>query len=172
MTKVYPLALIGAYSLLAGCVNQTTVSQQQLKPVSSPCKKIDLLIQSSHQNFESMKTAQVKAKSTQTWKAKYNLVGDNCQIWTLGKNELTYSCRVDAVNKEQAITFYDNAKNITAKCLGDSWSALEEERVNDNGKKTLFTHNDEKTTISAHLVPSKVAFKEQWTVYYYIGGSK
>lgn len=172
MIKYSQLALITACTLLTGCVNQNTLAQKELKPVTNPCQKIDLLLKSYHNNFDGVKMTQVKSKSTRIWKAKYNLVGENCQIWTLGNAKLTYSCRVDAASKAQAENYYADAKKTTTQCLDENWKSSEQPRNNDAGTKIVFSNPSEEATISAHIVPSKTVFGEEWTVYYYIGASK
>jgi hypothetical protein len=172
MIKVNSLVLLSSCALIIGCTNQNTVTQNNIKPVSNACQKIDLLIKASHNNFDDMKQSQVKSKSTRIWKAKYDLVGDNCQIWTLASNQLTYSCRIDIDSEELAQQYYSSAKKTTRQCLDDSWLDSEENRINDAGLKTIFSHKNESANVSAHIVPSRAAFKQQWTVYYYIGASK
>ncbi|MGB0937839.1 MAG: hypothetical protein ACPGTQ_10300 [Colwellia sp.] len=172
MIKVNTFVLLGTCAVLVGCTNQNAITQQNVKPVTNACQKIDLLIKASHNDFDGMKLSEVKSKSTRIWKAKYDLVGDNCQIWTLGSNELTYSCRLDTDNETLAQQYYSNAKKTTSHCLDQSWKMVEEDRVHDEGKKAIFTKESESTNVSTHIVPSRAAFKDMWTVYYYIGASK
>lgn len=165
------ISLIISSALLSACVNQNTVAQKKLAPVTNPCAKISLLIKAYDDGFEQIKTTKVKARASNTWKAKYNIVGDNCHIWTLGNAKATYSCNITANNKVAAETYYKNAQQTIQQCLGDEWQMTEQPRKTDNGQKSTFSSPNSKVSLSTHIVPLDTLFSENWTIYYYIGNS-
>ena len=169
MNNITKFSLILSTGILSACTNQNTVAQKKLAPVNNPCQKISSLIKAYDNNFDQIKMTKIKAKSSNTWKAKYNLVGENCHIWSWGGSQTTYACNISANNKATAENYYNDAKRITQQCLDDSWEMAERSRTHDDGLKTTFTSQDEEVSISAHLVPTGSVFSEKWTVYYYIG---
>ncbi len=169
MNNFTKIALILSSTLLSACVNQNTVAQKQLVPVTNPCAKISMLIKAYDDGFEQIKTTKVKARASNTWKAKYNIIGENCHIWTLGNSQATYSCNVTADNKVTAETYYKNAQQTIQQCLGEKWQMTEQPRKADNGRKSTFTTSDSQVSLSTHIVPLDSMFSEKWTIYYYIG---
>lgn len=142
-------------------------------PTTSPCTKLELLKTAYYDDFTQLKTTQVAGRATNMWKAKYQLFGENCQVFALGGKQHTYSCRLVAPDEETAKGYYQNAQSVTKQCLGEAWTLEESPRKHDNGMKTTFTNNDanpdEKVTFSTHLVPSSGLFSTTWTLYYYVG---
>jgi len=169
MNNLTKLSLILSSTLLSACVNQNTISQQKLSPVTNPCSKISLLVKAYETGFEQVKLTKVKAKTTSTWKAKYNIIGDNCHIWTLGNSRTTYSCNISTDDKEIAETYYQNAQQTIQQCLGDEWQMTEEPRKSDKGRKSTFSTPSSQVSLSTHFVPLDSLFSEKWTIYYYIG---
>jgi len=158
--------------ILSACVNQNTIVQKKLTPVTNACPKISALITAYDNNFEQVKISKIKANSSSNWKAKYNLIGENCTIWSWGGTQTTYACSISANNKQTAENYYADAKKITQQCLDNSWTMTEVPRKHDNGLKTTFTTPNKVASISAHLVPTGSIFNEKWTLYYYIGKPK
>jgi len=172
MTNRTKLYLILPTVLLSACVNQNTIAQKKLVPVTNPCVKISALIKAYDNGFEQVKMSKVKAKISNTWKAKYNLVGENCHIWSWGGKDTTYACNISANDEKTANNYYQSAINTTQLCLTDDWQVKEESRNKNKGKKTTFTSINSKASISAHFVPLESMFSKKWTVYYYIGKPK
>lgn len=169
MNKLATLSLVISSALLGACTNQNTISQKEVTPVTNPCSKISLLIKAYDSGFESVKSTEIKGRVTNTWKAKYNIIGNDCHIWTLGNAKTTYSCNITAKDKLSAENYYQNAQKTIQQCLGDSWQMNEQPRKSDNGKKSTFTMVDSQVSISTHLVPQKKLLNETWSIYYYIG---
>jgi len=172
MNNITKLSLILSSTLLSACVNQNTIAQKKITSVHNPCQKISALIKAYDNGFEQIKMTKIKAKVSNTWKAKYNLVGEDCHIWSWGGEQTTYACNVSANDEKIAIGYYQNAISTTQQCLDESWQIKEEPRSHDNGKKTTFTNTHNKVSISAHFVPLDSVFSEKWTVYYYVGKPK
>ncbi|MCW8865992.1 MAG: hypothetical protein OQK09_04585 [Colwellia sp.] len=172
MNNITKLFIILSSTTLSACVNQNTIAQKKIAPVTSPCQKISALLKAYDTGFEQVKMTKIKAKTSNTWKAKYNLVGENCHIWSWGGENTTYACNISANDEKTAIGYYQAAINTTQKCLTNDWQVIEEPRSHDKGKKTTFNSTTSKASISAHFVPLDSVFSEKWTVYYYVGKPK
>lgn len=169
-------SVIIASLLLASCVNQNTIISENLMPTTNACAKLSLLEKAYHNDFKDLKEIKVKGRVSNMWRAKYQLFGENCQVFTWGGDQHNYSCRLVAPDEESARTYYQNAKTITQECLGETWNLEESKRARDDGMKTTFTKRvtseEEKVTFSTHLVSTPGVFSSTWTIYYYVGNSK
>lgn len=166
-TKIF-IALAGTV-LITACVNQNTLAQKKLAPVTNPCQKISALLKAYDTGFEEIKLSKIQSKASNTWKAKYNLVGENCHIWSWGGEQTTYACNFSATDEKTALGYYQKSISTTSQCLNEEWLSDEAPRSNDTGMKTTFTNPAYKASISTHFVPLDSAFNKKWTVYYYIG---
>jgi hypothetical protein len=169
MNNLKKLSLTFLPLLLSACVNQNTVAQKKLSPVTNPCQKITMLINAYDDGFEQIKMTKVNARASNTWKAKYNIIGENCHIWTLGRSQTTYSCNITANDKETAENYYKNAQQTIQQCLGNDWLMTEELRKSDTGRKSSFTTPSKQVSLSTHIVPVDSLLNKKWTIYYYIG---
>jgi hypothetical protein len=169
MNNLIKLSLTFSPLLLSACVNQNTIAQNKLTPVTNPCQKISMLIKAYDDDFEQVKMTKIKARISSTWKAKYNIIGENCHIWTWGSAQTTYACNITANDKDTAENYYANAQQTIQQCLGDDWSMTELPRKADNGRKSTFTAPEKEVSLSTHIVPSDSIINGQWTIYYYIG---
>ena len=169
MNNLTKLSLALSSVVLTACVNQNLITQKQLAPVTNPCTKISLLIKAYDDGFEQVKMTKLQTKVTRTWKAKYNIVGNNCHIWTVGSTKTIYSCNITANDKKLAESYYQEAQQTIGQCLGDTWQMIEQPRKTDNGRKSTFTTPNKKISLSAHIVPLDNLFSKRWTIYYYIG---
>lgn len=169
MNNLQKSFLIFSPLILSACANQNTIAQKKLIPVTNPCPKITMLINAHKNGFEQIKTTKIKARISNTWKVKYNIIGDNCHVWTWGNSEATYACNITANNKETAESYYDNAKQTIQQCLGDDWQMTEEPRKTDNGRKSTFTTPNKQVSLSAHIIPVDSMFTDKWNIFYYIG---
>jgi len=152
--------------------NQRYLKQASQSPLVRPCDKIDGLINEYDNDFNRIKLKTINNKISKVWQAKYHLVGDNCQVWAWGNDSTTYSCNINAPDKETAETYYEKAKKITRGCLSDDWQMDEQQRKKDKGLKVEFSNVSNDITIATHLVPTAALFKSEWTVYYYVGSSR
>lgn len=172
MNNFTKISFIFTSTFLSACVNQNTLAQKKIAPVTNACTKISQLIKAYDSNFDQIKLNEVKSRSTTTWKAKYNIIGENCHIWSLGTKKLTYSCNISTDNEETAESYYHKAKQTIQQCLGEKWQMNEEARNNNTGRKTTFTTPEQSVSLSAHIVPDNGLFSEKWTIYYYIGNPR
>ena len=169
MNNLKKLSLTFLPLLLSACVNQNTVAQKKLSPVTNPCQKITMLINAYDNGFEQVKMTEIKARVSNTWKAKYNIIGEDCHVWTWGKSQATYSCNISTNDKKTAEKYYNNAKQTIQQCLGMDWTMTEEPRKADNGRKSSFTTPSQQVSLSTHIVPQESLIAKKWTIYYYIG---
>ena len=161
--------------LLTSCVNQNKKIAENIMPTTNPCTKLSLLKNAYKDNFEQLKEVKLGARTSNVWRAKYQLFGENCQVFSWGDKQHTYSCRLIAPDETSAEHYYQNAKKITQQCLGNDWKSKENKRSHDDGIKTTFSNqhdNNEKVTFSTHLVPTSGLFSTTWTIYYYVGNNK
>lgn len=168
MNNLKKLSLVLSPLLLSSCVNQQSITQKKLAPVTNPCQKISMLINAYEDGFEQVKMTKVKARVSNTWKAKYNIIGENCHIWTLGSSKTIYSCNITAGDKASAETFYHNAQQTIQQCLGDGSIMTEAPIAKSEGRKSIFTVPNKQVSLSTHIVPQN-AYGDKWTIYYYIG---
>ena len=169
MNNLLKLSLTFSPLLLSACVNQNTLVQSKLTTVTNPCQKISMLVKAYENGFEQVKTTKIKAKISNTWKAKYNIIGNNCHIWTWGSSQATYACNITADDEKTAEDYYRNAQETIQQCLGDEWMMKEEPRKADEGRKSTYTSPDKQISLSTHIVPVDSLFNEKWSIYYYIG---
>lgn len=169
MNNLIKLSLIFSPLILSACVNQNTIAQNKLTTVTNPCQKISMLINAYADGFEQVKMTKINARISNTWKAKYNIIGENCHIWTWGNSQTTYACNITANDKETAENYYNNAKQTIQQCLGDDWLMTEEPRKSDEGRKSTFTTTNKQVSLSTHIVPLDSLFNDKWNIYYYIG---
>jgi len=168
MNNLNKLSLILSPLLLSACVNQQTIAQKKLTPVTNPCQKISMLISAYEDDFEQVKMTKIKTRVSNTWTAKYNIIGDNCHIWALDESKTIYSCNVTANDKDSAEQLYRNAQQTIQQCLGDDSIMSEAPTAKSNGRKSTFTVPNKHVSLSTHIVPQST-FGDKWAIYYYIG---
>ncbi|NQY86623.1 MAG: hypothetical protein HRT51_02580 [Colwellia sp.] len=169
MNSLKKLSLVISPLLLNACVNQNTIAQNKLTTVTNPCQKISMLISAYDDGFEQVKMTKIKARISNTWTAKYNIIGENCHIWSWGSSKTTYACNITADDKDTAERYYNNAQQTIQQCLGDAWLMTETPRVADKGRKSTFSAPNKQVSLSTHIIPSDSLFGKKWTIYYYIG---
>jgi hypothetical protein len=169
------LVLITSSVLLSSCGSTTANSNlandsiQQEIANYTVCEKIDALVKAYDNDFEKIKLTAVNTPISQLWKAKYHLVGNDCQIWSWGNQVTTYSCSVAAPSKAVAQQYFENAKNEALACIDDSWKMTESPSNNNKGLKVTFDNPEKGMSISAQMVPTGGWLKSGWSVYYYVG---
>ena len=175
MKIITKCTLILSSIFLTSCVNQNTKISANIMPLTNPCTKLDLLKSAYYDDFKQLKEIKVGGRVSNMWKAKYQLFGESCQVFSWGGKQHSYSCRLIAPDEETAKNYYHNAKKITQQCLGDEWQLEESKRKHDDGMKAVFTNHDikhsEQVSFSTHLVPTSGLFSTTWTLYYYVGNS-
>ena len=174
MKPIYVTLIFLLLILLTSCSSNTQKTSKKQEPtllpkVTKPCDKINALINEYDNDFNKIKLKMMTTKYSRIWKAKYHLVGDNCQVWAWFGNKHTYSCSNTVPNKEIAEYYFQNAKNTAKSCLGTEWVIKESARKNDEGYTVEFKKEDSDLMLAAHMVPTASLFKSGWTVYYYIG---
>ena len=175
MKLLATLGLVTSSVLISSCGNTAANSNLTNDSISdktqnySVCEKIDALVNAYENDFEKIKLKPINSKISQLWKAKYHLVGNNCEIWSWGTKATTYSCSVTAPNKIVAQRYFENAKSEAIACIDDSWKMTESPSNNNKGFKLEFDNSTKGMRIAAHMVPTGGWSKSGWSVYYYIG---
>lgn len=172
------LGLVTSSVLLSSCGNTTANSNLADDGISekvqnyTTCEKIDALVNAYDNDFEEVKLKPINSKISQLWKAKYHLVGNDCQIWSWGNKATTYSCHTTAPSKIIAKQYFESAKNEALKCVDDSWIMTESPSNNNKGLKVEFDNQIKGMRIATHMVPTGGWSKSVWSVTYYIGSSQ
>ena len=171
--KYYQYGLVILSMFLLGCANQNLEISSTVMPTTNACTKLNVLKSAYFDGFSQLKGTKVSSRASDIWKAKYQLFGENCQVFSWGGKQHTYSCSIVAPNEDMANQYYKNAKSITEQCLGSTWQAEEYQRKHNDGVKTVFTENNDelknKVTFSSHLVSNSGLFSKTWTLFYYVG---
>jgi hypothetical protein len=172
-TKYYQYGLVISSMFILGCANQNLEISSMVMPTSNACAKLNVLKAGYSDDFSQLKGTKVSSRASDIWKAKYQLFGKNCQVFSWGGKQHTYSCSIVAPDEDTANQYYENAKNVTQQCLGPTWQAEEFQRKHNDGVKTVFTEKSDelknKVTFSTHLVSSPGVFSKTWTLFYYVG---
>lgn len=163
-----PSLRIGLLALTAG------LSACAAKPpaVESPeeyCDRLNRLVAEYSTGFESIKGAQTHTRYADIWEARFNAVGDGCQIWASGKGALHYVCTRPAPNADVAKEYYDKGVGNIGQCLGPQWQAKESELQAGANYMTRFTSATNAASVVVQRTESRAAFGTQWTLFYMVG---
>jgi len=170
--------LITSATLISGCLSTTTESNladesinQQVQRYTA-CEKIEALVTSYGNDFREIKLKEISTRISQSWSAKYHLVGNDCHIISWGNQVATYSCKLEVPDEVVAQQYFDIAKSETAACIDDSWKMTESPSNNKKGLRVAFDNADKGISISAQMIPTEGLLKQSWSVYYYVGDIK
>ena len=133
---------------LSGC---TSLSPEQRATIDTmtPCEKITGLLSAYDNRFEGLKRTRVNTKYMETWTAKYNLVGNDCQITALDKDTVTYRCQDEYNEQNQAIALHQKAVGFTRECLAaNNW--YEQQKESAESLRTTFVLDEATPVISIH----------------------
>ncbi|WP_394189712.1 hypothetical protein [Pseudoalteromonas atlantica] len=134
--------------VLSGCTSLTTEQQAQIDSLT-PCEKISGLLSAYDNRFEGLKRARVNTKYMETWTAKYNLVGDECQITALDKDTMTYRCHGEYIEQAKAVALHQKAVDFTRQCLSaKNW--YEQQKESADSLRTTFVLDETQPVISIH----------------------
>jgi len=178
MNKVIKTTILLFITVLSACTLQdpskskAALEEQDLIPVINPCEKIDALISEYDNSFDRIKLNVINTRISKIWKAKYHLVGSDCQVWAWGNQSTTYACSTATPNEEVAQEYFDRAIQTARSCLSDSWQLTKQPRNNNSGYKAEFSQSKNDVMVSIHMVPTAGLFKSEWTVYYYVGNAR
>ncbi|MBE0380566.1 hypothetical protein [Pseudoalteromonas prydzensis] len=134
--------------ILAGCTSLAPEQQAKIDNLT-PCEKINGLLASYDKRFEGLKRTRVNTKYMETWTAKYNLVGDQCQITALDADTVTYRCQDNYKEQTQAVAIHQKAVNFTRECLAaNNWH--EQQKESAESMRTTFVLDESTPVISIH----------------------
>ena len=134
--------------ILVGCSTVTPEQQTAIEKLTA-CEKVDALVGAYEQRFDALKRTRVNTKYMQTWTAKYNLVGNECQITALDTDTVTYRCQESYKQQQQAVDIHQKAVTMTRKCLVQkSWYETQKESA--ESLRTTFVLDEKTPVISIH----------------------
>lgn len=171
MTIFTRLAAAGLIAFGASACVENTQSTKSMVEAMSSCEKVDALLQAHRNGFSKIRTSRSTAARIDIWKARYHLVGNNCQIWGWSGERFDYVCNATAPTETIAREWYEKAKVETAKCLDESWTLKEMPRSIGNGSKAVFSQKGSDLKIATHVIETRGLFKTEWATYYFIGDS-
>ena len=134
--------------ILAGC-STVTPEQQAAVDNLTACEKVNALLGAYDKRFEALKRTRVNTKYMETWSAKYNLVGNKCQITALDADTVTYRCQESYKQQQQAVDIHQKAVTMTRECLVENnW--YEEQNESAESLRTTFVLDEKTPVISIH----------------------
>lgn len=158
-------AAIVAIGLLA---NTALAAETQAAP--SICDVIGKLLGEHTTGFKTLRGNHANTRLGDIWKAKYNVVGNDCEIWRSGtKANMHYVCTRSAPGKAVADDYYQQARDTVRGCQLSGWTETELPRPGNAGVKTRFSATDGNVAIEIHEAKVSGVFKDQWTIYYILG---
>lgn len=166
--RLKAVGLAGA-ALLASC---TTVEEQAMDSqvaALSPCEKVQALVKGHEKGFPNLRTTQSTTRYMNIWRARYHLVGSDCQVWGWANDKFSYVCSLTEPNKEVSMEHFTQAKAAAASCLGEGWTLKEGPRKQGEGVRAQFSRAGSSTVISVMAVASPNLFKTEWRTYYFVG---
>ena len=133
------------------------------------CNQVKQLVSQHKNGFEQLKGNLQATKFMDVWQAKYQLVGNNCQIWRWSDGKQAYMCSLTVPNKAAAKMRVEKAIGFTKECLGSVWDSEKIVRNKAGAFRHVFSNQASSTVASVHGVKTEGLFKSEWTVYYFIG---
>ncbi len=134
--------------ILSGCTNLTPEQKATIDNLT-PCEKINGLLAAYDTRFEKLKGTRVTTKYAETWTAKYDLVGDKCQISALDTDTVTYQCQENYQEQTQAVAMHQKAVEFTRACLvQNNWH--QEQKESAESLRTTFVLDESTPVISIH----------------------
>ncbi len=167
MKALYPT--LAALILAAGCAGPAQKEQQAQVDSLSPCEKIDALLGAYDNRFAGLKLARTQSKFIDSWQARYNLIGDSCQISALNETTYSYSCQQTYKEKDAALAVHQQAVDFTRQCLGEGW--YEQQKESETSLRTTFVLDENKPSVSVHTGKS-LSRSTPWMTSYDIGKTK
>ncbi|MBT4518479.1 MAG: hypothetical protein HOC23_00620 [Halieaceae bacterium] len=151
--------------VLGGCAGTDT----QTRTTTQYCAGIESLVKSYENGFRDVrgKTA-VNGHLVDVWRTDVQLVGNNCELWQWGGNQVTYVCSKTFPNKELSQETYQRAKDVIETCLPE-WGHLETTRKLGEGTKVLYQRDGQLPGVAVHTVATPRLFTSEWTTYVFVG---
>ncbi len=154
------LAIMGNGLVLA---DQTQLNQ---------CKKLQNIVDGHQNDFKEIRGKMTSNKLFDSWVAKYQLIGKDCQILGWQDNKYSYSCKLITSGKASAMEQYQKAKSIIESCLDESWALQERQRHGKDGSVAIYSSKNSETTIATQAFDTSGFFDDDWTNYLFVGDPK
>ncbi len=163
-----PSLLTACALFLGGCSNLTPDWLPWVGTLT-PCEKLDTLVEAYEQRFDPLKKHRVNTEYMETWQARYDLVGENCQIAQVDKDTVSYQCLETFKNQDDAVAAHRKAVALIRECVGDrGW--LEKEVESADSLKNHFILDDKTPVISVHTGKTLSRFRP-WITSLEVGKS-
>lgn len=162
------LAISISVLVLASCATTQDSAMQVSADNMTACEKLQALVKGHGNTFDAIKGQLISSRYMSIWNSKVDVVGDSCQVWLTGDNRTTYVCTQVAPNEAVAQEWFKRSTETIGQCLGD-WRREDRERKDGPGQLARWSRPVASTTVSAHVFPNRGAFKEHWTLYYFVG---
>ena len=167
MKALYPTFAV--LILATGCAGPVQKQQDTYVDNLSACEKINALMGAYDNRFAGLKLARTQSKFIDSWQARYNLVGDSCQISALNESTFAYSCQQTYKEKEPALAVHKKAAEFTRQCLGEGW--YEQQKESESSLRTTFVLDENTPSVSVHTGKS-LSRSTPWVTSYDIGKAK
>jgi len=169
MMKYIKISSYSALLILLSACNNVKNNEVEIVSEEQLCSQVKQLITQHNKGFSSIKGSLASNQYMDVWKAKYHLVGNDCQVWRWADGKQAYMCSVSVPNKESAIEKVNKAVDFSKQCLGNNWTMENIERKETGAYRSIFSKSGLNTVASVHRVKTEGLFKSEWTVYYFIG---
>ncbi|OUL58125.1 hypothetical protein [Pseudoalteromonas ulvae] len=161
------IPLLSSLFILSACNATLTPEQQAEVEKLSACDKINALVKGYSNEFNGLKSQKVTNKYADIWQAKYQLVGDRCQISQFSGQQLAYQCQKGFNNQVDALENYKEAVAFTQACLSpDNWKM--EQVSNGQSVRTNF-HLENFPIISIHSGKTLAKMNNTWSTSFQVG---
>jgi len=154
---------------LSACNQVKTTGMDSVLREAQLCLQVKQLVNQHQNGFEQFKGRLQTTKFMDVWDAKYQLVGNNCQIWRWSNGKQAYMCSLTVPDKQLANKKIEKAVGFTSQCLGNEWLKENLQQNNSDAFRVVFSKPGENTVASIHGLKTQGLFKSEWTVYYFIG---
>ncbi len=166
MKKSLSVLLTGL--ILSGCTSLTPEQKANIDSLT-PCEKINGLLAGYDTRFEGLKRTRVNTKYAETWTAKYDLVGDECQITALDSDTVNYRCQENYKDRQNAVTIHQKAVDFTRACLVENnWH--EQQKESAESLRTTFVLDEKTPVISIHTGKT-LSRSTPWSTSFEVGKS-
>jgi hypothetical protein len=162
------IVTISIISTLFGCNASLSPEQQAYADSLTTCQKIDGLLTSFNDGFKPLRAAQIQNKYSDSWAAKYHVVGNSCQIIIMGDGNTSYKCAKYYKEETPSRADYNTAVENIRECLGDQWSSTQS--TQNDTLKSIFNSGSNQAEMIIRSGPTLAKFGDKWQTTFEVGG--
>ncbi len=156
-----------AVLLMAPLVNASDDATE--KPTTQACLRLNQVIDAHKTNFDSLKKDHIHSGRMDIWSTDHHLAGDSCQIWGWANGRKAYVCSLTTPSNDIAKLKQENAIVTADQCLGKQWTMTAKNNEQEGYTRRYFQEEDSSVVVSIHRVNTQGFFKQEWTLYYFVG---